>query len=92
MPEVSLKIKNEPTNGRPSVSTGAYQIDGIEATKNLVWVFQTGWNVPFDPVPAHPAWRRLVPISKPEKNEKVISVIAEGFREFCENPFSFGFA
>jgi hypothetical protein len=29
MPGVSLK--NKPANGRPSVSTGAYQIDGIEA-------------------------------------------------------------
>jgi hypothetical protein len=40
MPGVSLK--NKPANGRPSVSTGAYQIDGIEAMGILCLEFQTG--------------------------------------------------
>jgi hypothetical protein len=42
-----------------------------------------------DPAPKHRVWRRRVSMSKPKKNGKNISLIAEGFGEFCENPFSF---
>jgi hypothetical protein len=33
-----------------------------------------------------------VSIFRPDKGGKTISLFAEGVREFCENPFYFGFS
>jgi hypothetical protein len=95
MPGVSLM--NELANGRPSVSTGAYQIDEIEAMGNLhdaneqfilshpfFQIQGHGMSSVLDPSPKHGVWRRPVSISLPEETGKRFRLLRKNFGNFVK--------